>query len=75
MSKLTESDKSTFHRIIGDTVRHYADIRAAGQPIPDWIQKQVDGIYTMETDPVSGMAVFVEGLQDETEHLQELLHG
>jgi hypothetical protein len=75
MSQLTETDKVTFHRIIGDTVRHYEEAHACGMQIPEWLQKQVDGIYTMETDPVRGMATFADGLQSEADYLWEILHG
>jgi predicted transcriptional regulator len=75
MSELSEADKATFHRIIGDAVKHYSDARVWGMVIPEWLQKQVDGIYVMETDPVRGMAEFADGLQCEVDHLYEVLHG
>lgn len=75
MTILPDHEKEAFHRIISDTTRHYADMRQCGQPIPSWLQKQVDAIYKMETDPQRGMAMLAEGLQDEHKRLTELLYG
>jgi hypothetical protein len=63
-----------FHHVIGDCCRRYADMRACGQPIPAWLRKQADAILLMETDPLKGISLFIEGMQDEVDRLKEILH-
>ena len=75
MSELPEADKSTFNRIVAAVVRHYMDVRATGQPVPAWLQRQVDAVYLIETDPGRGISELVEGMQDEMDYLAELKHG
>ena len=74
MSQLTERDKAAFHRIMGDTVQHYADAIHQGREIPAWLQKQHDAVMLTESDPVRGIALLVDGLRDEADHLKELLY-
>jgi len=54
-------------------MRNYASYKNRGVPVPAWLQKQVDAIMVMETDSVRGMAMFIDGLQDERDYLDELM--
>ncbi len=75
MSQLSEADKQIFHRVIGDTVQHYTDAKRWGMEIPLWLQKQGEAVLLIETNPVKGMALLVDGIQDECDYLKVLLRG
>ena len=63
---------SSLNSIMDATVRKYAETIACGRPIPDYLQKQVAGIYETETDFVRGLATLQEGIEMEGECLEEI---
>ena len=41
-------------------------------PVPEFLQKQVNGIWQFKDDPERGLAMFIEGLQQEKEVIEEV---
>jgi hypothetical protein len=52
-------------------IRSLTHFRGLDQPAPRWLQKQVDGCLLMGTDVARGIALLVDGMQDELDLLDE----
>ena len=65
----------TLEKIMSDTTRKYKDTLNCGRKVPDYLLKQVAGIYAMETDFFRGICTLLEGLLAERNYLKEIEHG
>ena len=63
---------SSLNKILDDTTRKYADAVNCDRPIHDYLQRQINGIYEMESDYRRGLAILQEGVEMESETLEEL---
>ena len=62
-------------KIVSDTTRKFKDTVNCGRAVPDYLRKQVDGIYEMETDFSHGISILLDGLIAERDHLKEIKRG
>ena len=65
----------TLEKLISDTTSKFGHYVNCDMPVPDYIRKQVDAIFEMETDFIRGLANFTDGLLAERDYLDEVLHG
>ena len=72
MIPTTPYDKAFREQSLQKTCRQYEDFKNRDLPIPSWLQKQKDAIYLMETNFQRGLAMYIEGLQEEKEILEEM---
>ena len=62
----------TLQAIMSDTTRKYRDFVVSDRPIPTWLQRQAEGIYTMETNYAKGLSILSEGIEQEREVYADL---
>jgi hypothetical protein len=55
-----------------ETLRKYTDAIACARAVPDYLQRQVNGIRIMESDFSRGLATLQEGIEIEMDYLEEV---
>jgi hypothetical protein len=58
--------------IMSDTTRKYRDFVVSDRPIPTWLQRQVAGVYALETNYSKGLSILSEGIEQEREVYADL---
>ena len=53
------------------TLAQSEDFTRCGQPFPGWLVKQLKGLDLLGTDWEAGLALYIDGLQDEDDAVQE----
>ena len=57
-------------RIFEQVITHVRQYQNTATPRPAWLQKQVDAVYLSDTDPERGLAMLIDGMQDERTALE-----
>ena len=56
--------------LFGRTVDKCKDFKSTGRLLPNWLQKQAQGLFEMETDLERGMATYEAGIREEQERYE-----
>lgn len=57
---------------VDQTHKQLKDCLDCGRPVPSWLQKKAEAIIEMGTDWQRGVAMMIDGLQDESDHLRSV---
>ena len=57
--------------MIGSIIRKATEYAMTGRERPQWLEKQIAGCLLMEDDQERGLALWIDGLQDELDNLDD----
>ena len=58
---ILDTVSALFERVITQA----GEFQRTGQHRPAWLQKKMDGLYLSEAEPERGLALLIDGIQDE----------
>lgn len=58
--------------LLSETIRKYQECGRQARQVPPWLQQQVRGIYAMNDNYERGLMIYIDGLNQERERLEEL---
>jgi hypothetical protein len=62
-------------KIIDTIMLRYSKLLSQEREVPQYLLKQISGVYLAAEDMERGLQLVIEGLQDEGEHIDGLLEA